>query len=65
MHSFYRRCQSQRLDYGVVHGGTHGRDFVVVARGIDAIGQQDNEQLAIRIDPDGSAGETQMAEAAW
>src|SRR5882762_1413541 len=56
--------QAKGLDNGVMHGGAHGSDLFVRARGIDAVGEKDNEKLPVRVNPDRRAGKTQMAEAA-
>ena len=56
--------QTKRLDNGIMHGGAHGRDLVVCARGINAVGEKDDEELPVGVDPDRSAGKAQMAEAA-
>ena len=44
-------------------GGPDFGDFVIFAGGIDAIGEQHNEQLAIGIDPDGCSGKSCVAVA--
>ena len=54
-------AQAQGFHDGVVDGGTHVSDFHVFARGIDTIGQQNDKELAIRIDPNGCAGEPGVA----
>src|SRR5258708_1300311 len=60
------RChcwESQSLHDGVVEGWAELRDFLGFARGMDAICEQDHEQLAVGIDPDAGAGEAGVAEA--
>src|SRR6267378_8343959 len=47
-----------------MQGGAHDSDFIVRARGIDAVGQKDNEELPVRVNPDRRAGKAEMAEAA-
>ena len=37
------------------------RHFLIIARGMDAIGEQHNKKFAVRIDPDGSAGKAGVA----
>ena len=39
--------------------------FLVVACGVDAVGQKNHKNLAIGIDPNGCAGETGVAERVW
>jgi hypothetical protein len=55
--------QAQGFHDGVVDGGADLGDFHVFAGGIDAIGQQDDEECAIGVDPDGRAGEAGVAVA--
>ena len=62
--SFAAGARPSDFDHRVMHGGPHGRNLVVFARGIDAIGQQDDEKLAVRINPDRRAGKSQMPETA-
>src|SRR6267154_6197439 len=57
--------ESERLYHRVVHGGAHGRNLVIFARGIDAVGQQDDEELAVRVNPDRRAGKSKVSKAAW
>ena len=46
-----------------MQGGPNLGNFVVLARGIHAIRQQHNKELAVRIDPDRGTSETGMTEA--
>ena len=55
--------QAQGFHDGVVDGGADLGDFHVFAGGIDAIGQEDDEECAIGVDPDGRAGEAGVAVA--
>src|SRR6266853_3490347 len=48
-----------------MNGGAHGRNLVVRARGINTVGEKDDEKLTVRVDPNRSAGKTQMAKTAW
>ncbi len=43
--------QPEALENSVVQRRAHLADLLVGARGIHAVGQQDNEQLPLRIDP--------------
>src|SRR5271157_826387 len=52
------------LNDGVVDGGPHLGNLFVVSRRVDAIGEQNHKKLAARIDPNGSASETEMPKAA-
>src|ERR1700690_202828 len=55
--------QSQGLENGVVQRGSNLPDFLVGARGVHAIGEQNHEEIAFRINPNGSARKPRMAEA--
>src|SRR5260370_30610722 len=54
--------QAKGLHNGVMDDGTHSRDLVVRARGINTVGEKDDEKLAVRVDPDRTATKAQMAE---
>ena len=47
----------------VVNRGADFGNFVIVARGIHAIGQEDGKELAVRVDPDGRASEASVSVA--
>lgn len=49
--------EAEGLHDGVVEGRADLGDFVIFARGIDAIGEQYDENLAVWVNPNGSAGE--------
>src|SRR5271156_305290 len=55
--------EAQGLHYGVVEGGADLLDLRVFARGVDTIGEEDYEELAVGIDPDAGAGEAGVTEA--
>ncbi len=45
--------------------GTELCDLLVFASGVDAVGEECDEELAVRVDPDAGAGEAGVAEAVW
>ena len=47
-----------------MQGDPHFGDFHVFARGMHAVGQEDDENLALLIDPDGGTSEAGVAEGA-
>lgn len=49
------------MEDGVVEGRADGTDFVVCGGGIDAIGEKDDEQGVLRVDPERCAGESIVA----
>src|SRR5215472_4778881 len=55
--------QAEGFQDGVMDGGAHLGDFVVLARRIDAIREHNDEELAVGVDPDGRARETGVAVA--
>ncbi len=55
--------QAQALEDGVVQRRAHLADLFIGARGIHAIGQQHDEQLSFRIDPERRAGKARVPEA--
>src|SRR5277367_3007670 len=55
--------EAQRLHYGIVEGGTDLLDLRVFSSGMDAIGEEDHEELAVGVNPDAGAGEAGVAEA--
>src|ERR1700719_2877972 len=59
----WRTGEAQGLHHGIVQRGADLGDLLVFAGGIDAVGQQDDEELAVRVDPDRCAGKAGVAEA--
>jgi len=51
------------LHDGVVEGWAQLRHLLIFARGIHAIREQHDEDLAVGVDPDASAGEAGVTEA--
>src|SRR6202795_996364 len=43
--------KAKSFDHCIVDSRTHGGNLVICPRGIDAVGEEDDEKLAIRIDP--------------
>src|ERR1700730_16094815 len=56
-----RFSESQRLHDRVVKGRAHLSHFLIIARGIYAIGEQHNEKFAVWINPYRSAGKPGVA----
>ena len=52
------------LPDGIVQHGAEGDELAVVAGGIHAVGEEDDEHVGFGIDPDGGAGEAGVAEGA-
>src|ERR1700678_487243 len=60
----YRFCQPERLDNRIVQSRAHLADLFVGARGVHAIGQQDHEKVALRVNPQRGAGKPGVTKAA-
>ena len=56
------RREAQGLHDRVVQGGPDLLDLRIFSSGMDAIGQEGHEELAVGVDPDASAGEAGVAE---
>ena len=54
--------EAEGLHDGVMYGGTQLADLLVGSCGVHAIGEQDDEKIALGIDPNRSAGESGMAD---
>src|SRR5215469_10161543 len=55
--------EAEGFDDRVVNRGTDFGDLMIFARGMDAVGEQHDEKLAVGVDPDAGAGEAGVAVA--
>src|ERR1700676_5400687 len=59
--SVSRFSESQRLHNRVMKSRAHLSHFLIIARRMDAIGEEHHEKFAVGINPDGSAGKAVVA----
>ncbi len=49
----------------IMHQGAKQADPIIIAMGMDAVGQKNHRHRPIQIHPEGRAGESQMADGVW